>query len=423
MLYKFKILNENAAQGLQKIVISVLLPFLAFYSFLRNAESSDLKQIGIVFGLSAGYYILLTSIALIWVRYLPKMLPKYVIKRAEKEHNEWLAQTELDNKEMFNAQAFLESLKKKHLVTWLMCIYGSNIVFATPIILGVYSNGIELASLNVWNILYYIGGFGFAFSLISGVKFTKKEFKFSLLKTIKNGSFIAAISAIILWATQYIPGAGAKTIVLGDVKNGLIILADKTTQNIGITHMATFGPNFQTLYGYSDHGTMIWFIKTGVDANSNLLLQRYAGSPTGWFDWSITMPYLYKFISMLAALVSPLIWMVIGTSLAKSNLKEMFRSKDNWIFMVLKMIVMPIVMLAIVIPFVYAGILKPNVGAILVMVGSVPPGTTIVIYSQNFKVHDKYTSQVSSLATVFSFIFIPVWLLIGSAVMNAIAAH
>ncbi|CRH46363.1 Uncharacterised protein [Chlamydia trachomatis] len=30
-----------------------------------------------------------------------------------------------------------------------MCIYGSNILFATPIVLGVYGQGVELGSLNI----------------------------------------------------------------------------------------------------------------------------------------------------------------------------------------------------------------------------------------------------------------------------------
>ncbi|CRH46360.1 Uncharacterised protein [Chlamydia trachomatis] len=41
------------------------------------------------------------------------------------------------------------------------------------------------------------------------------------------------------------------------------------------------------------------------------------------------------------------------------------------------------------------------------MVGSVPPGTTVVIYSQHFKNNENYTSQASSLSTMTSFLFIP----------------
>ena len=71
------------------------------------------------------------------------------------------------------------------------------------------------------------------------------------------------------------------------------------------------------------------------------------------------------------------------------------------------MILIPFFILLLVIPFVYIKTLDYKIAALLVMTGSVPPGTTIVIYSQHFKVHDKYTAQVSSLSTIMSFIFIP----------------
>ncbi|AWX69564.1 AEC family transporter [[Mycoplasma] anseris] len=420
-LYKFKVLNDNSTQSLQKIIINVLLPFLAFFSFLRNAEKTDLKTLAIVFGLSAIYYILLTSIALIMVKFLPKLVPKHVINRAEKDFLEVQQKLEFNNQMVFNKNEYLEQLQKKHLVTWLMCIYGSNIIFATPIVLGVFPNGIQLSALNVWNILYYIGGFGLAFSLISGVKFNKKEFKLTILKTVKNSSFIAVIIAIAFWLTQYIPKAGGSNIELQEVQRAILTLPDGATKELGFTHIASFGPNFKTLYGFKNHGVFEWYLPIKQATETQLMeVIRYQGNPTGWFDWNVTMPYLYKFISMLALMVSPLIWMVIGTSLAKTNIKEMFAKKDNWLFIFLKMIIMPLVIMAMVIPFVATKLLPPSIGAVLVMTGSVPPGTTVVIYSQHFKTHDRYTSQVSSLSTIFSFIFIPIWLVIGTIVMNSV---
>ena len=79
LLYKFKVVNDISIQSIQKVIITTLLPFLAFYSFLQNAGKEDVKTFGVVFGLSAIYYFLLTTIALIWVKYTPNMIPKKVL--------------------------------------------------------------------------------------------------------------------------------------------------------------------------------------------------------------------------------------------------------------------------------------------------------------------------------------------------------
>lgn len=429
LLYKFKVLNDQGTISIQKIIINILLPFLAFYSFMKNAEKSDIKTLGIVFGLSALYYILLTTIALVWVKLVPKAVPQKVILRAEKEFNEWQDSQELDQKELFNKMAFLDSLKKKHLVTWLMCIYGSNILFATPIIMGVYPQGIQLGALNIWNILYYIGGFGLAYTLISGVRFTKKEFKFTMKKALLNPSLLAIVAALLLWSTQYIPGAGSTITALpktGVGSKGGEVLIDGQKIFKDFEQVGTFGPNFSKIYSYTyavfdaKTGQIVERVQWVVWDSINQVYVPYAGKPTGWFDLNTTMPYLAKPISTLASLVSPLIWIVIGTSLAKTDLRAMFTSKQNWLFLFFKMVLMPALILVMLIPFVKTRILDPSVGAVLVMTGSVPPGTTVVIYSQHFKTHENYTSQVSSLCTMLSFIFIPIWLVIGVVVLQII---
>lgn len=414
-LYKFKVVNDISIQSIQKIIITVLLPFLAFYSFLQNAGKEDIKTFGIVFGLSAIYYFLLTTIALVWVKFVPNMIPKRVLDNAQKE----LEKKQIEEKIiLMDQKTIIESIQKKHLVNWLMCIYGSNILFATPIILALHPTGPHLGSLNIWNILYYIGGFGFSFSLLSGIKFTKKEFGNTIKKAIINPSFIAVIIALILWSTQYIPGAGAK-ISNVNVNQNVEYINDSgniTIKNIAMDKEATFGPNFTKLYGSTKDGITSWF---KYDIIKKIYVP-YSGKPTGWLDFSVTMPYIYKPINILAMLVSPLIWIVIGTSLAKSNIGQIFSNWRNWIFLIYKMILIPIFIFLLVLPFVFIKALNYEIASLLVMTGAVPPGTTIVIYSQHFKVHEKYTAQVSSLSTILSFIFIPAWLSIAIVIFGLI---
>ncbi|WP_373436041.1 AEC family transporter [Metamycoplasma equirhinis] len=420
ILYKKKVLNDHSSNSIQKIVISIIIPFLSFYSFLTNADSKDIKTIGIVFGLSAIYYFLLTTIAIIWVKYLPHAIPKRVLQKAEAEFAEYQLKLELNQRQIFSLGNYFGSLQKKHLVTWLMCIYGSNILFATPIVIGVFPNGIELGSLSIWNTLYYIGGFGLSFSLLAGTKFSKEEFKHTFKKAFLNPAFIAIIVAITLWATQYIPKAG---VYIEDITPfSAKILKDGKESTVFFSLKGTYGPNFSELYGLkivdpiSNKEVIQWFVYEKLHA----IYVPYLNNPTGWFDWKITMPYIAKPITILVSLISPLIWMVIGTSLAKTNLKEMFIKKENWLFLIYKSILIPIFILCLVIPFVKSKLLSANVGSVLVMTGAVPPGTSIVLYSQHLKVHEKYTSQVSSLSTITSFVFIPLWLVIGIVTLNIV---
>ena len=122
ILYRTKVLNDNATISIQKIIINVLLPFLAFYSFLQNAQKENIKTFGVVFGLSAIYYVVLTTIALVWVKYAPKFVPKRVLINAENEHNKIQEKLPLEERKLWNTQSFLEHFQKKHLVNSLMCI-------------------------------------------------------------------------------------------------------------------------------------------------------------------------------------------------------------------------------------------------------------------------------------------------------------
>ncbi|MCV3753318.1 malate permease [Mycoplasma enhydrae] len=421
VLYKTKVLNDGVTNSIQKMIINIIIPFLSFFSFMKNADKSDINIYAIVFGLSAIYYFALTGIALLWIKFLPHLIPKRVLTRAQKDFEKYQANVEFEQKQIWNRNIYLEQLQRKHLVTWLMCIYGSNILFATPIVLGVFPNGPELGSLNIWNILYYVGGFGLSFSLITGVKFTKKEFKYTLKKAFLNPAFIVVIIAIALWATQYIPKLG---VTIKDVNKTLPVYG--STTNI-FTKEATFGPNFSVLHGQEVEvlsgvlGKKTKIINWFKYDNLKNLWVPYQGRPTGWFDWNITMPYLAKPISIVASLISPLIWIVIGTSLAKNDLKEMFKKGKNWLFLFYKSGLIPLFILALVSFFVAKKLIPVSVGAILVMTGAVPPGTTIVLYSQHANNNAKYTSQVSSLSTMTSFIFIPMWLVIGQVSLSRIA--
>ncbi|ASI53729.1 AEC family transporter [Metamycoplasma hyosynoviae] len=420
VLFKTKFINESFVSNLEKVVINILLPFLAFYSFLNDAGKRDIKTYGIVFGASAFYYFFLTAIAILWVKLLPKALPQKVKIRAEKEYEIYVENYQLETGKVLEQSNFLEFLQKKHLVNWLMCIYGSNILFATPVIMALYPTGSQLGALSIWNILYYIGGFGLSFSLLSGIRFTKKEFKFTMKKAFLNASFIVVMISILLWSTQYIPGAGSTVKDLSVLEKFNYEYVNENGQTIVkelvAIKKATFGPNFSTLYGIRVDDVIKWFTQDSITKN----YVAYNGQPTGWYNLSVTMPYFFKPIQMLTNLVSPLIWIVIGTSLAKSNLKEVFSKGRNWLFLVFKMILIPLFIMAIVVPLVATNVLDKSIAALLIMTGSVPPGTTIVIYSQHLKVHEKYTAQVSSLSTISSFIFIPMWLAIGTIVVNSI---
>ncbi|MGZ9431610.1 AEC family transporter [Mycoplasma sp. 480] len=244
--------------------------------------------------------------------------------------------------------------ESRALVIWMMLIFGSTTFFGLPIIQAVYDKNGVLAA-NIWNIPYRIFLYSLCFMLMSGLKFNKANFSKSIKTALLNPIVIATFIGLILWLSQLIPGG---------------------TWNV-------------------------------VDKNGNK-----TGVILGWFELSKTLPALHKIIQTLSGLASPLIWITIGMTIATVPLKNAIQDIWVWIFVAIKLIAIPSLVLLIMLPLKYTGVVTSHVASSMVIFAAVPPSTVVIAYSMKYKMHETYSAQCSALATLCAIVMMPVWIVV-----------
>lgn len=124
--------------------------------------------------------------------------------------------------------------------------------------------------------------------------------------------------------------------------------------------------------------------------------------------------WLFKPMTYLAALCSPLAWIAIGSKLADIPLSKAFASKDSWIYSLIKVIAVPafnilalyILTVTNILPVSFVGL------ATVVIMMATPTATVAAAYAIKFDKEALMTSNCSLLSTVFSVIFMPIWIVI-----------
>lgn len=358
ILVKVKVFKQEWKGVLNAVVLKVALPALAIKGFMSNITIEELKTQGVILGLSFGFYILLLAIAFIWVRYFPKLIPSRFRIQTQ-------TQFESQNKtvsgkivETIGEVKSQDDLTKRSLVMWMMLIFGSTTFFGMPIIQTLYS-GDGVKSANIWNIGYRVFLYSYCFMVMSGLKFNKENIKQSFKTAFLNPIVIATFVGLILWLTQLIPGAS----------------------NFGI---------------------------------------NYESGKNGWFNLSKTMPYIYEPFNKLSGLASPLVWLSIGMTLAGSSILAATKDKWVWIFTIEKLVIIPLIIFAVMIPLVDTNVITKGAAIAMVIFAATPPATVVLAYSMQYKLCENFASQCSALSTLFAIIMIPVWIVISEATFQSL---
>ncbi len=359
ILVKIHVFKAEWKTVLNNVVLKIAIPALCFKSFMIDCNKEDLTQHGVILGVSFAFYIILIIIAELWVRFLPRLLPKAVKKTEIQINFEANKGGVIAEQVTQDGKIKTESDQKRALVMWMMLIFGSAIFFGFPIVEALYkgkeSQGF-IAS-NIWTIPYRIFIQSYCMMAICGTKFSKNNIKQWAKEAFVNPIIIPTFIGLILWLTQLIPGA------------------------------SSFGPNFS-------------------EGNS------------GWFSWDVTMPYLYQPIALLAAMSSPLIWISIGMTLATSDIKTAAKDKWIWVFSVEKLIIIPLLVFFIMWGLRAGNLIDTEVAVSMVILAATPPATAVIAYSMQYKVCDEFAVQCSALTTLLSIIAIPVWVIISQIVFG-----
>lgn len=124
--------------------------------------------------------------------------------------------------------------------------------------------------------------------------------------------------------------------------------------------------------------------------------------------------WLFKPMTYLAALCSPLAWISIGAKLADISLKEALISKISWGYSFIKVLIVPLINIIMIYFLTVTNILPISfVGlASVVIMMATPTATVAAAYAIKFDKEPLLTSNCSLLSTIFSVICMPIWIVI-----------
>lgn len=133
-----------------------------------------------------------------------------------------------------------------------------------------------------------------------------------------------------------------------------------------------------------------------------------------------TLPWLYKPLTYLQALASPLAWLAIGATLAEVPFKKAITQKDAWAYSIIKVIAVPIINIVILTVLSMTGILAVShiAMATTVIMMAAPTATVAAAYAINFDREAVFTSNCSLLSTVVAVLATPIWIVVLEILKN-----
>lgn len=267
--------------------------------------------------------------------------------------------------------------------------------------------------------------------------------KTSLMQGINLLIWGFAIYIILIFITKliYIKYNGDKKVVLeilttfGSTTFFGIPIISAVYGATGVMYASIFNIAYRVfLYSYA-------YIKmSGIKADKNNIKQMFLNSIVlatflGMFIWVFqdslpqitigeksyaflridkTAFWLFKPMTYLAALSSPLAWLAIGAKLADISLVEAISSRDSWIYSFIKVLVVPFINLIALYILTVTNILPISfvgLASVIIMMAT-PTATVAAAYAIKFDKESVLTSNCSLLSTIFSVICMPLWIVI-----------
>ena len=267
--------------------------------------------------------------------------------------------------------------------------------------------------------------------------------KTSLMQGINLLIWGFAIYIILIFITKliYIKYNGDKKVVLeilttfGSTTFFGIPIISAVYGATGVMYASIFNIAYRVfLYSYA-------YIKmSGIKADKNNIKQMFLNSIVlatflGMFIWVFqdslpqitigeksyaflridkTAFWLFKPMTYLAALSSPLAWLAIGAKLADISLVEAISSRDSWIYSFIKVLVVPFINLIALYILTVTNILPISfvgLASVIIMMAT-PTATVAAAYAIKFDKESVLTSNCSLLSTIFSVICMPLLIVV-----------
>lgn len=240
----------------------------------------------------------------------------------------------------------------------ILTIFGSTTFFGTPIVQAVYgSTGAMFA--NIFNIPYRVFLYSYAYVKMSGAKMDKDNLKKNMKEIFLNPIILATFTGLLIWVFQdYLP---------------------------------------QVIVGSGEEAKQVAILR--IDQ---------------------TVPWLYKPLTYLQSLASPLAWLAIGATLAEVPFKKAVVQKDAWGYSLVKVLLIPTINLGLLVVLSMTGILPvayEGVATTVIMMAT-PTATVAAAYAISFDREAVFTSNCSLLSTVVAVVATPIWLVVLELTKN-----
>lgn len=240
----------------------------------------------------------------------------------------------------------------------VLTIFGSTTFFGTPIVTAVYG-AVGTMYSNIFNIAYRVFLYSYAFIKMSGTKMDKENFKKNMKEIFLNPIILATFLGLFIWLFQdKLPQVSV--VVKGEVKQYAFLRLDQT------------------------------------------------------------LPWFYKSLDYLKALASPLAWISIGATLAEVPFKKAVAQKDAWGYSLIKVLLIPVINLALLVVVNKLGILPVSFEgmATTVIMMAAPTATVAAAYAISYDREALFTSNCSLLSTVVAVVAMPVWIIALEVIKN-----
>ena len=239
----------------------------------------------------------------------------------------------------------------------VLTTFGSTTFFGMPIVAAIYGPKGTMYA-SIFNIGYRIFLYSYAYIVMSGLKMTKKNIRQMFLNPVVLATFLG----LILWIIQ---------------------------------------PYMPTLTGLNP--------------------ETHKAVIVAFYRIDVTAPWLFKPLTYLASLSSPLAWLAIGSTLGEISFKSAAKNKTSWYYTAIKTIVVPAINLALLFVLTVTKILPVSqvaMATILIMMAT-PTAAVAASYAIGFDREAVLTSNASFISTIGAVIMVPIWIVIISLIGSA----
>ena len=127
-----------------------------------------------------------------------------------------------------------------------------------------------------------------------------------------------------------------------------------------------------------------------------------------------TALWLFKPMTYLAGLASPLAWLSIGATLGEVSFKDAASDKTSWYYSLMKVIVVPVINIVLLAVLTMTHILPVSYEALatIVIMMAAPTATVAAAYAISFDKKPILASNASLISTVLAVVMTPIWIVV-----------